>query len=324
MQIAYEILRYLKDGKFHSGTALAQLLKVSRSSIWKGVDFLRRLHVVIEAVTGRGYRCVTPIELLEKKLLIPLLSPAIQHALPRIEIVPMISSTNDYLMQGIGLGIQKGTVCIAEMQTAGRGRQGKQWVSPFGRNIYCSLYWELPLRAVDLSGLTLVVGLAVLEGLKKIAPLPANTGLKWPNDLWSQNAKLCGILIESVSADGFTQVIIGFGMNLNMPPHVEITQAWTDLKELFGFLPSRHTVLAAILSELVEGLDLFRHQGFSAFRDRWKQYDLLAGQAIELMGPEGVKQYGEARGVNERGELLVEIDGVLKAVRSAQVSIRPH
>src|SRR4029078_7135147 len=131
MQIAYETLHVLSDGKFHSGTQIAQKLKVSRSTIWKSVAFLRQLGISIQAVSGRGYGWYAPIELLNKNAIEAGLNAASHTFLPRVEIFNVINSTNDYLMQRLSHDIPSGTVCIAERQTAWKGRMEKSWCSPF-------------------------------------------------------------------------------------------------------------------------------------------------------------------------------------------------
>src|SRR5688500_14235539 len=139
MQVAYDILRILADGKFHSGTALAAELKVSRSSIWKGIGFLRGLKINVQAVPGKGYRSSSPMELLFKSKINAYLNGNVRQELPRIDVVSLIPSTNDYLISRLAHQITRGTICVAEGQSAGRGRLGRQWRSPFGANIYLSL-----------------------------------------------------------------------------------------------------------------------------------------------------------------------------------------
>lgn len=329
MQIAYDTLHYLSDGKFYSGTLLAQKLKVSRSSIWKGIDFLRQLGIPIQAVSGRGYRWYNPTELLNKNSIIEQLTPTTETCLPRIEIFNEIGSTNDYLMQGLSRGLPSGTVCIAERQTAGRGRMGKPWASPFGANIYLSLYWRSQTKLHDLSGLSLVVGLAILEAMGKIGKLPSDVGIKWPNDLWYQDKKLCGILIESVSRKegilhaAYTDIVIGMGINVNMPSETMGDILATDLHHIFGSIVSRNLLISHILNVLIAMLNAFEKQGFQAFTALWAHYDLLLNKHITLTTPTSV-QKGVAQGINDRGELCVKIADTLKAVRYGEVSVRPE
>lgn len=326
MQIAYETLRILNDGKFHSGTSLAETLGVSRSSVWKGIQFLRQLAVEIQAVPGRGYRWYLPMELLDKKTLFSFLDPAIQKKLPRVDMVNVVGSTNDYLLQRLSHNIPSGTVCVAEAQTAGKGRMGRKWHSPFGTNIYLSLYWRFPNRLHDLSGLSLVIGLAVLDALATFATLPPEMGIKWPNDIWVGGSKLCGILVESISGKDsqptHSDIVMGIGMNVAMPS-VEPQTAWCDLRQVFGSVPSRNAIIGRMLNSLVTHLESFQSQGFPAFSQLWSRYDLLAGKNVELTGHQSVQE-GVVHGVNERGELCVKVGNTLKAVRYGEVSVKPQ
>ncbi|MCS5710250.1 bifunctional biotin--[acetyl-CoA-carboxylase] ligase/biotin operon repressor BirA [Candidatus Berkiella aquae] len=328
MQVAYDVLRLLIDGKFHSGTSLANELKVSRSSIWKGIHFLRQLEVNIQAVSGRGYRWCQPFELLNQQAIQAGLSLAAKQAYNRIDVVNVLSSTNDYLIQRLPHGLPNGTVCVAEAQTAGRGRMGKTWRSPFGANVYLSFYWRFPNRLHELSGLSLVLGLAIIEALKAIAPLPEGIGIKWPNDVWYHQAKLCGILIESCNQQtqqqsASTDVVVGIGMNLNMPEQMKLESTWTDLKQVLGYIPGRNDLIAALLNSITEYIALFQLYGFAHFTSKWREYDLLLEQSVQL-STAYAQQCGIAQGVNERGELLVKIGESLKAIRYGDVSVKPN
>lgn len=324
MQVAYDVLRLLSDGKFHSGTQLSLNLKISRSSIWKGIHFLRQLGVGVQAVPGRGYRWYEPFELLNQHAILSLLTPFAQQALPRIDVVNVVSSTNDYLLSRLTHGLPSGSVCVAEGQTQGRGRMGKHWRSPFGANIYLSLYWRFPSRLHELSGLSLAIGLAILAALKELGTLPSGVGIKWPNDIWHKQAKLCGILIESVGSGAqaqATDVVMGIGLNLAMPSTTTETD-WTDLKQVFGWVPTRHDIIAKLLNRLVEYLLRFQAKGFADFVTEWEEHDLLHDRTI-LLSAAHSEQQGVAKGVNERGELCVKIGETLKAVRYGEVSVRP-
>ncbi len=323
MQVAYEVLHLLSDGKFHSGTLLAQHLGVSRSSIWKGIAFLRKLELPIQSVTGRGYRWFAPTELLHKKTIMAALTPKAQECLGRLDVVNVVTSTNDYLIQRLAHGIPSGTVCVAEGQTAGRGRMGRQWRSPIAANIYLSLYWRLPTKLHDLSGLSLIAGLAVLEALKSLVILPPDLGIKWPNDIWYQSAKLAGILTESIGCGNTTDVIIGIGLNVSMPSAEKSNPLWTSLENIFGITLSRNQLIAQILNVLVDLLDCFQQQGFAAFMPLWADYDLLFNKTIQL-SHEQLTQVGIAKGVNQRGELCVQMGDTMKAIRSGEVSVRPQ
>lgn len=325
MQIAYALLSLLSDGKFHSGTALAQHLKVSRASIWKGIAFLRRLSVPIQAISGRGYRWYEPMELLCKEKIFSLVDPSTQSHISKIEVLKVVASTNDYLLQQLKRGLPPGALCVAEGQSAGRGRMGRRWHSPLGANIYLSFYWRFPNKLYDLSGVSLVVACALLESLKKITILPPGLGIKWPNDIWYHGAKLGGILIESANNHAaktidFTDMVIGVGVNVAMPWQENHSQ-WTDLTQVIGSVPSRNTLIAYFLNALIPLLIRFQQEGFAPFHPLWLQYDLLRGKTVKLTTL-NQQEEGIAQGVNERGELFVKVGEQLKAVRYGEVSVK--
>ena len=316
MQNAFEILHLLSDGKFHSGECLAKQLKISRSSVWKAIDYLRHLEVTLHAVKSRGYCWVDPIELLNKEKIFTYLNTFSVESLSKLDVLNVTASTNDYLLARIPHGLQSGSVCIAEGQTAGRGRQGKSWSSPVGANIYLSFYWRFTGKLSALSGLSLIVALAILDGLSHVGNLPTGLGIKWPNDIWYQDKKLCGILIETVGSD----VIIGIGLNVQLPRSTARDR--TDLKSAFNELPSRNKLIAYLLNELFLSLKLFEAEGFPAFAHQWQRHDLLANQRVQVSDVHST-ELGVAQGVNERGELLVRMGENLKAIRYGDVSIRP-
>jgi BirA family biotin operon repressor/biotin-[acetyl-CoA-carboxylase] ligase len=328
MQIAEDILRHLSDGKFHSGSMLAKSLRVSRASIWKGIDFLRELGVEVHAVSNRGYRWHEIPELLNKNQIEQNLAPLIKAHLPRFELIPIIGSTNDYLISRIPLDLPKGTVCLAEAQTAGRGRLGRIWQSPFGSSISLSLYWQFSSPLQALSGLSLMVGIAVLEALKTFSALPASMGIKWPNDILYREGKLAGILVEtgtqktkdSSQNEKVTHVVMGIGINVHLPESFEHPER-TDLKKALNQVISRNLLVTRLLEQLILSLLRFEQSGFPGFLPMWQSYDLLTGKNVILTSPSG-KQTGQARGINERGELLVASGETLKAIRYGEVSVR--
>lgn len=317
MQIAYELLQVLKDGKFHSGTALAHQLRVSRSCVWKGVDYLRKLSLLIHAVQGKGYRWYEPMELLDKDLITQCLDEDTRKAISTIDVVNLIPSTNDYLLQRVQHGIRQGAVCAAEGQSAGKGRMGRKWHSPFAANLYFSIYWRFDAPLQTLAGLSLVVGLAVIEALQQSAPLPEKVGIKWPNDIYWGNAKLGGVLAETHRDEG---IVIGVGLNVSMPNTQIDGQAITDLSRLWGSTPSRNILISRCLNSMVKAFKQFERGGLNAFSSHWAQYDLLQNKEVELVTSES-SVVGIAQGINERGELLIQFGETLKAIRSGDVRI---
>lgn len=239
-----------------------------------------------------------------------------------IEWLPIIPSTNDYLSERLSQGLRPGAVCIADGQTKGRGRLGKNWASPPGANIYLSFYWQLPRSHPNLSALTLVIGLAVLEGLKKLHPFPETVGLKWPNDLWHGDAKWGGILIEQFSrgakTDPMVDLIIGIGINVTNPTALPVQCEHTDLSTIWGEAPERSVLIAVLLKQLAIFLPLFETAGLQPFLPYWDGFDRLKNRMVTFTAPEGV-QTGRARGISPQGALCVEKGDTRFEVHSGEV-----
>ena len=156
MNTLNSVLRILSDGRFHSGSALGETLSVSRAAVWKAIQKLQHeWRVKINAVPGRGYQLAVPLTLLDKDSILSAMGPQFQSQLQEIQILWSVDSTNRYTLNQASSGIVSGLAVVAEHQSAGRGRRGRHWVSPFGRNLYLSLLWEFELDAAQLSGLSL-------------------------------------------------------------------------------------------------------------------------------------------------------------------------
>ncbi|MCP4992632.1 MAG: bifunctional biotin--[acetyl-CoA-carboxylase] ligase/biotin operon repressor BirA [Gammaproteobacteria bacterium] len=318
----YRLLRLLADGGFHSGEAMATLLGVSRAAIWKQ---LKRIHQMtglkIFAVRGRGYRLASPLELLETDRIQSLLSEESRKLLNKLEIHDCLDSTNSYLMARPHA--PSGTVCIAEQQTSGRGRRGRQWVSPYGSNLYLSLSWSFPGGPATVGGLSLAAGVALVRTIRSQGI--EGVGLKWPNDILWQGSKLAGLLLEVVGeAGGPCRVVLGMGMNLNLPEDAarEIDQPWTDLGVLTGGrVIERNQIAASLLDALLIEMTAFQQRGLTPLVDTWGEYDLYLGEKVDLyMGDKVIS--GVHRGIDESGALRLEQDGVLKNFYGGEVSLR--
>ena len=250
------LLPLLADGEFRSGQDLAEALGVSRTAVWKQVNKLAsETGLVIDSVKGRGYRIPGGIELLDAEQVTAALQPLASRLLTSLVLLESVDSTNAEALRRAEAGDSSGLVCSAEQQTAGRGRRGRQWVSPFASNLYLSLLRKFDQGAAALEGLSLAVGVAVARALEA-AGMPA-VQLKWPNDILFDGAKLGGVLLEMIGdAAGPCKVVIGVGLNVVMPAEAArgIDQDWTDIRSVAGSAhPRRNALLAALLNELVRG-----------------------------------------------------------------------
>ena len=322
MKIRVSLLQSLADGRFHSGEALGTRLGISRAGVWKQVQCLKALGVTIHSVRGRGHRLLHPIELLRSDIIQGRINQNARALLSEIEVIPEVDSTNTLLKARAAQGAPSGSVCLAECQRAGRGRQGRAWVSPFGSNLYLSLLWRFSTGPSALAGLSLVVGVALARALEQCAGQPV--GLKWPNDVVWQGRKLGGILIEIAGeTSGPTHAIIGVGVNVQMPEDAgdEIGQPWTDISRLGGRPVARNALAAAVLEQLAVALQTFEVQGSAVFLDAWRALDVAAGKAVELHLADRVIG-GQAKGIDESGALMIQVGSELRRFCSGEVSLR--
>lgn len=321
----HKLLSVLADGRFHSGTALAQLLKVSRSAVWKQLQVLIELGLEINAVSGKGYKLEQPLQLLDQLQIRANLTPVAQALLQQIEIHSVISSTNTYLLDLAKKTQVSGWVCLAEYQTAGKGRRGRTWVSPFGHNIYLSLLWCYQDGPAAIAGLSLAVGVAVVRALQQMGV--ADVGLKWPNDIYWQDRKLAGILIEvSGESSGPCHAVIGLGMNLYLPrqPAEAIDQAWVDLQQILGeqVMPDRNQWVASLLNQMLPVIADFENRRLPEYLQEWRGFDCMLGKQVTIfIGQQGFE--GEVKGIDDQGLLLLEDSaGQVRAFASGEVSFR--
>ncbi len=316
----YPLLRRLADGEFHSGEALAQTFGLTRAAIWKQVQALNEVPGIdIQSVRGRGYRLRRAIQLLEHERI----SARLPGDVPvRLTLLPETASTNDWLRDQTAPEVNSGHACLAEYQSAGRGRRGRQWVCAFGSNIYLSLAWRFDLAMADLAGLSLAAGVSVARALA--AHGLKGHGLKWPNDIYLQGKKLGGILVEaSGEMEGPALAIIGVGINLRLEEDAAaaIDQPWTDMASVLGRPVDRNLLCADLLAGLFDTCRQFQNLGLSHFLEAWKAYDIHLGQPVELkLGSDVIP--GIYRGLDERGGLILEASGERRSWYSGEVSLR--
>nr|ADI18755.1 biotin-(acetyl-CoA carboxylase) ligase [uncultured gamma proteobacterium HF4000_36I10] len=314
------LLAELADGGFHSGEELGVALGVSRTAIWKQLQKLDDVGLQVESVKGRGYRLPGGYCPLDADAIRSALSVDAASLLSSLFVEQQITSTNTLLAERARQGEASGGVCVAEQQTAGRGRLGRQWVSPYGRNLTFSVLWEFQNGAAALEGLSLGVGLAVAEALRDLGVV--GLGLKWPNDVLCEGRKLAGVLLEMQGdAAGRCQVIIGIGLNVALPDDAPIDQAWTDLQRQ-GFAGSdRNQLLAQILNRLLPLLAGFEQAGFVELKERWQAFDALADEPAELRRGDEVVA-GICRGVAPNGALRFETERGIDLISGGEVSLR--
>lgn len=229
-----------------------------------------------------------------------------------------ISSTNDYLLNHAH-ELEQGSICLAERQSAGRGRRGRAWYSPKSQNLYFSLLWRYDTDEVaDLSALSLVVSLIIAETLQ--AQGVAAVQIKWPNDIYYQGKKMGGILIEIKAEQGGVALVIGIGLNLAMAndSNQHITQPWADLS---AYQFDRNKLASELAYQLQKNLKIYPLVGFSYYLERWQSFDIFAQKAVKLV-TETHEIYGISQGINEKGELLLRQGNQINAFRIGEISLR--
>lgn len=319
-----ELLELLADGSFKSGQALGDSLDLSRAAIWKLVERCRaNFDVAIDAVPGKGYRLKQPIEFLDSNRILPALSESSRAALADLAVHDQLASTNTWLMQRAGSSKPSGSACLAERQTAGRGRRGRTWISPFGRNIYLSLLWRFNFSPIELGGLSLAAGVGVALALVEMGV--DGVGLKWPNDLFWDRRKLGGLLIEVAGeTQGPTAVVCGVGLNTDLTSDDgrSIDQPWSHLREIFGERAvSRNDVAAVVLSRLIWVMREYEQRQLEPFLPLWRRFDLYVGQPIEVRVGHDVLR-GIHSGIDDSGSLLLAHDGGIASFRAGEVTLR--
>ena len=320
--LAFSILRVLSDGQFHSGEALAQRFKVSRTTIWTAIQAAEALHISIFSVRGRGYKLAAPLTFLDEAEIRKNCTVSDKISL---NIYPELASTNSTLIQlandNAGQHIRSGTCVIAEMQTAGKGRRGRQWASGLGTSLTFSLLWRFNCGAAGLSGLSLAVGVALIRALNELG---VSAQLKWPNDVLIDKKKVAGILIElQGDMEGPSAAVIGVGINLRLPEAMRtaIDQPVTDIASQSSAM-NVNVLMAKLLEQLVTVLTHFSADGFAPLQQEWQRYHAFQAQQVCLLSPDGSKQMGVAIGVSADGALLFENNtGVIRVI-SGEISLR--
>ena len=313
------LLSLLQDRRIHSGESLAQTLGVSRTAVWKQIRRAQAEGAYIRTIRGQGYQLMSALDLLAGEHIMEVMVPADRS---RIDLVVLgdVDSTNAEVARRLQAGPSTLPVVIADSQTAGRGRRGRNWASPRGENLYLSVGLTVRGGFSALDGMSLVLGVAVSRALTALgAP---GVGLKWPNDLFSDQKKLGGILVEIQGElqDGEIQVIAGIGINVHMTQALGVDQPWASLANQWPEIPwVRNELAAAIITQVLAIVGPFERQGFAAFREEWQARDIFFGK--ELMAREG-DLLGEGRGIDAAGNYQVMTDQGLVPVRAGDISLR--
>ncbi len=313
---------------------LTRDLSLDESAVSAGFDRLREAGVAIVNSDTAEFALANSVQLLDREEILAAM-PAGSRA--QLESISVAFETNSTQADALAAPTpQHGcAVFLAERQTAGQGRRGRAWASPLAANLYLSISRRFSGGLAALSGLSLVVGVAVAESLNaQVSRAQADAGdnsnasrigVKWPNDLLADGKKLGGILVQLRSdVVSGTQAVIGIGINVRMPEShaAQIDQAWCDLSGLGGEVMSRNALVAALLDAVLPALGQFEREGLSPFLSRWRRLDALAGKPVRVLeGPE--VHEGVSLGISESGALRVRLGEQERNFHSGEVSLRP-
>jgi BirA family biotin operon repressor/biotin-[acetyl-CoA-carboxylase] ligase len=321
------LLAMLSSGARFSGEQLAKQLRVTRSAVWKLIRNLREMGIEIEAIAHQGYMLPRAVELYDASAIRAAMTDSGRSALTDLEVLLTVDSTNRFLSDLPEGAPHSASACVAEVQTAGRGRRGRSWLAPFGSGICVSLAWQFAESPPTFSALSLAIGVAIIRALRRLGC--DTLQLKWPNDVVHRHRKLAGILIDMRGeASGPARVVIGIGMNVHMPPETRVALAEqqatliTDLYEASnGRPPERNVLVGTIIDEFIATLRTFEREGFAAFESEWRKCDSLRNASVRVLSANETI-VGVAAGVAEDGALLVDVNGQVQRFVSGDVSLR--
>jgi len=316
----WQLLTLLADGEFHSGEVLAKGLGVSRATVCNALADVAQWGVALQRIRGRGYRLNRRWQPLDGEIIRQLL--AVQPGRFQVEILQQAPSSNALLLQRAAQGAASGRVIAVELQTAGRGRLGRNWHSGLGNALTFSLLWRFDCGLNALSGLSLAIGVAILRAINQFGA--SGLRLKWPNDILAVQGKLGGVLIEAQGDMlGPCAVVIGVGLNCSLPLYLEqrINQPASALDQVCADVPTRNQLLAAVLQAQADVLDEFAQAGFAKFRTEWERYHAQQNLPIRLTMPNGDIINGIGRGVSADGELHLETAQGMRWFNSGEIGV---
>jgi len=307
--LLFKIIDVLADGKFHSGEILANQFKVSRVSIWNAISEAEQFGIEIHSVRGKGYKLTHAVELLDESSIKRAIGE--QANFFNIEVMDITTSTNSVMMQRASEGLPHASCIATNIQTAGKGRRGRKWVSELGENLTFSFLWRFNQGAAMLSGLSLVVGIALIRTFKQLGINHAL--LKWPNDvlIFHEKAykKLAGILIElQGDMDGQSLAVIGIGINLNISKKQikKIDQPAIDLQTITQESMNPNNLIALIIKELARVLSEFELNGFSSLKEEWVMSHAFHEKVISLTKGDGQNVIGKVIDISDEGSLILQ------------------
>ena len=310
-----------KNKEYVSGESLAKKLGISRTAVWKNIKALKKEGYKVAAKPRVGYRLIGKPDLLSTLEIKDGLKTRIFGC--KVFCFKELSSTQEVAKKLAAQGCAEGTVVVAEKQTKGRGRIGREWVSPMG-GVWLSIVLRPEIPPQHSQRITLVTGVAVAKTIRKLYGLDAK--IKWPNDVLVNGYKVCGILVEaSGEADRINYMVVGVGVNLNVdfakvnPSLVGIA---ASISQILGKKVSRVEFIREFLVEMEKLYILFNRSKFNQILVEWKNLSETLGCKVKVISQKEAF-VGKALDVDEDGFLLVRVeDGTVRKIVAGDVSIR--
>ena len=321
-EIGSKILNLLASfSGFFSGSIIARELKISRAAIAKRIKEFRTLGCKIDSCVGQGYRLVSlPDKLLPVFITMGLKTTIIGR---QVFFYPKIDSTNSQAKAIAGQGIHDGALVITDYQTQGQGRLKRQWVSPPQKNLLLSVVFCPLVAPSKFFQMTLFASLAICKSLNALFKIKA--GIKWPNDVYVNNRKICGVLTDvSLDRKRVKWVVVGIGLNVNAEPSLEpeLGILATSIKRETGRAQKRPPILKRILEEMDCLYKRFLSGEITNLRDEWLSYSIILGKKVTIFS-DRLQETGIAETIDEDGVLiLLTPDGERKKIVAGDVSLR--
>ncbi|HXV19148.1 MAG TPA: biotin--[acetyl-CoA-carboxylase] ligase [Candidatus Omnitrophota bacterium] len=303
------VLDFLRDNRsaYHSGEELSKILKVTRSAVWKEIQNLRKLGYEIEARPHHGYRLLSvPDRLYADEIQSGLKTRFLGRQMYSYE---ELDSTNDACFKLGKEGVAEGVTLFAEYQNKGRGRLGRTWVSPRGKNILLSVLLRPALSLSDVSKITLSAAVSLIKAIREATGRAL--GIRWPNDVLFGDKKVAGILTEmSAEADQVNFIVLGIGINVNSETS-ELPAQSTSIKEIAGETIDRVAFARSYLEIFEKDYLCVKERRFEKLAREWEDYSATSGRRVVASLP-GRKIQGQATGIDEEGALWIRTDSGLQ------------
>ncbi|QLE79319.1 biotin--[acetyl-CoA-carboxylase] ligase [Francisella sp. Scap27] len=309
-QTQLEILNFLKSDEYISGAEIGEKLNISRAAISKNIKLLNdKYQLEILSSTKKGYLLQEKLDLLDIDNII--------EKYKNVIYFHSIDSTSNYAIkhQNSFLG---NTIILAEHQTKGYGRFNREWVSPFGKNLYCTIVEYISFDISKFSGLSLIIAISIAKVLQD---LDFDVKLKWPNDIYINDKKVAGVIINiSGEINNESILHIAFGLNVNMQKNDNIKREWTSLKRESSKHIDRTVLLIKLIETIKKDIGLFYKKGFIFFKDEYEKLNYIKDKKFTIMVGNQKLENCKYVGLSDIGEIIVEKNNQQFLFSSGEIS----